>query len=130
MDGKRGKMLFTFFLTNIKTSSLSHLLMRTKRHRRTSFLGISLPPALVQRFDEERGLVPRSKWFRHILETRYNITNENTIVRNKDVAGAPLELETRGRDPASAVFPIQQSRANETSGAEELTRTQEARMPP
>jgi hypothetical protein len=50
----------------------------SKPSRTTRFLGVSLPPELVQRFDQERGLVNRSVWFRHILETRYGTTTNSS----------------------------------------------------
>jgi metal-responsive CopG/Arc/MetJ family transcriptional regulator len=94
-----------------------------KLSRTRSFLGVSLPPEIVQRFDEERGLVSRSTWFKHILETRYGSSirsnnNSNTAQEKEEVVVVASSLSSASQTEESG-RPIRTLSSGSSSTTEE-----------
>ena len=100
-----------------------------KLSRTRSFLGVSLPPEIVQRFDEERGLVSRSTWFRHILETRYgssisssNNNNSNTTQEKEVVVASSLSSASQTEESGRPIRTL-------SSGSSSTTEEPHGRVP-
>jgi hypothetical protein len=128
---EKWKIIMIVFIANLNTSNFSSWARRfgeiktynNKEPRTRTFLGVSLPREIAQRFDQERGLVSRSTWFRHILETRYGMSsNNNNAEQQKQKAGtlsqAPSSAES---EPAHAVVSVGLSHNHIMIGAAGLT---------
>jgi metal-responsive CopG/Arc/MetJ family transcriptional regulator len=94
--------------------------MPLKASRRRTYVGVSLPPEIAERFDRERGLVNRSVWITKILQDRYGLSNNRNKDR-EDSAGALVERSTHEERATAALSYLSPSDSD---------LRQEARLPP